>query len=77
LTSLRMIETTRTHKILDEFRGEPASDIEAIAECLERLSQLVIDFKEIRELDINPIIVFEKGSGCTVVDARIIIKADF
>ena len=49
-------------------------DIEAIADCLKRLSQLVVDFEEIRELDINPLIVYEKGSGGRIVDARIILE---
>jgi 4-hydroxybutyryl-CoA synthetase (ADP-forming) len=49
-------------------------DIEAIAECLKRLSQLIIDFEKIREIDINPLIVYEKGSGGRIVDARIILE---
>ncbi|MBU4495510.1 MAG: acetate--CoA ligase family protein, partial [Acidobacteria bacterium] len=36
--------------------------------------QLVMDFEAIRELDINPLIVFEKGRGCLIVDARIILS---
>lgn len=55
------------------YREKPA-DIDAIAECIERLSQLVTNFDEITELDINPLIVFEKGNGAKVVDARILIK---
>lgn len=73
LTAMAMITRTKAHKILEGFRGEPASDIEAIAECLKRLSQFVIDFEEIKELDINPMIVYEKGKGCVIVDARIIL----
>lgn len=74
LTASIMISRTKTHKILEGFRGEPAYDTEAIAECLKRLSQLVTDFEEIEELDINPLIVFEKGKGCAAVDARIILN---
>jgi len=73
LTALHMINRTKTHKILEGFRGEPAYDIRAIADCLKRLSQLVMDFDEIKELDINPLIVYEKGKGCAIVDARIIL----
>lgn len=69
-----MIKKTKTYKILDGFRGEPVYDIEAIEECLKRLSQLVTDFEEIKELDINPLIVYEKGKGCCIVDARIILS---
>jgi 4-hydroxybutyryl-CoA synthetase (ADP-forming) len=72
-SALAMIKKTKTHKILEGFRGGPVYDIEAIADCLKRLSQLVVDFEDIQELDINPLLVFEKGKGCRIVDARIII----
>lgn len=71
LGAYRMIRQIRSFKILEGFRGEPPSDIDAIAECLQRLSQLAIDFEEISELDINPLMVF--GKGTRVVDARIVI----
>lgn len=72
-SAMAMINKTKTHKILKGFRGGPAYDIESIADCLKRLSQLVVDFEEIQELDINPLLVYEKGKGCKIVDARIII----
>jgi len=75
LTATMMIKRTKTHSILDGFRGGPVYDIKAIEECLKRLSQLVSDFDEIKELDINPLIVHEKGTGCTIVDARIILDS--
>jgi len=75
LTANIMIKRTKTHKILEGFRGEPAYDTKAVAECLKRLSQLVTDFEDIKELDINPLIVYENGKGCTIVDARIIIES--
>ena len=74
LTAQRMIARTKTHQILEGFRGEPAYDTPAIEECLKRLSQLVTDLDSIQELDLNPLIVFEKGQGCTIVDARIILN---
>jgi acetyl coenzyme A synthetase (ADP forming)-like protein len=77
LTASIMIRKTKTHKILDGFRGEPVYDFQAIEECLKRLSQLVTDFEDIKELDINPLIVYEKGKGCLIVDARIILCQDF
>jgi acetyl coenzyme A synthetase (ADP forming)-like protein len=73
LTADMMISKTKTYKLLTGFRGEPAYDTEAIADCLKRLSQLVTDFEEIKEMDLNPLIVYKKGNGCTVVDARIIL----
>jgi acetyltransferase len=76
LTATHMITRTKTHKILEGFRGEKAYDIEAITDCLKRLSQLVTDFEDIKELDINPLIVYEKGKGCAIVDARIILTSE-
>jgi acetyl coenzyme A synthetase (ADP forming)-like protein len=73
LTAVHMITKTKTHKILEGFRGGQVYDIQAIADCLKRLSQLVMDFEEIKELDINPLIVYERGKGCAIVDARIIL----
>jgi len=75
LSAQNMIKDIRGYKILEGYRGEPPSDTAAIAECLERLSQLVTDFEEIEELDINPLLVFEKGKGAKVVDVRILISA--
>ncbi len=69
----RMIRQIRGFKILEGFRGEPPSDIEAIAECLARLSQLAMQIEEIVEIDINPLIVLERGRGARVVDARIVV----
>ena len=74
LTAKMMITKTKTYKILEGFRGEPAYDVDAIAECLKKLSQLVTDFEDIKELDLNPLIVYEKGKGCSIVDARIILN---
>jgi acetyl coenzyme A synthetase (ADP forming)-like protein len=74
LTAEMMIKKTKTHKLLTGFRGEPAYDTEAISECLKRLSQLVTDFENIKELDLNPLIVYQMGQGCSIVDARIILR---
>jgi acetyl coenzyme A synthetase (ADP forming)-like protein len=73
LSARHMIEGIKGIKILRGFRGEPPSDIEAIAQSLARLSQLVTDFPEIDEMDINPLMVLPSGSGARVVDARILL----
>jgi acetyl coenzyme A synthetase (ADP forming)-like protein len=74
LSARSMIERIKGITLLRGFRGEPPSDLDAIAESLLRLSQLVIDFPEIEEMDINPLIVLPAGSGARVVDARILIR---
>jgi acetyltransferase len=71
-----MIKSIRAAKVFESFRGQPAADTEAIAECLERLSQLVVDFPEITELDINPLIVYAEGKGARVADVRIALATD-
>jgi acetyltransferase len=71
-----MIKSIRAAKVFESFRGQPPADTEAIAECLERLSQLAVDFPEITELDINPLIVHAQGKGARVADVRIALAAD-
>ena len=66
-----MISSIKTKKILEGVRGEKPSDIKKLSECIQRLSQLVTDFKEIKELDMNPVLVMEKGKGCRILDVRI------
>ncbi|UCD30216.1 MAG: acetate--CoA ligase family protein [Planctomycetota bacterium] len=69
-----MIKDIRSYRLLGGVRGEPASDVKAIAECLLRLSQLVTDHPQIKELDINPLIVYPQGRGAVIADARIILS---
>lgn len=67
----RMISSTKASKLFDGFRGTPPSDRLFLEECILRLSQLVSEFPEIVEMDINPLKVFSKGG--VVIDARAII----
>lgn len=67
----RMISSTKVSKLLDGFRGTPPSDRLFLEECILRISQLVSEFPEIVEMDINPLKVFSKGG--VVVDARAVI----
>ncbi|MCU0610126.1 MAG: acetate--CoA ligase family protein, partial [Chitinispirillaceae bacterium] len=68
-----MLESTRSYKLLTGARGERPVDIDSIVLCMQRLSQLVMDFPEISEIDINPLKVGYEGDGAFVVDARIIL----
>jgi 4-hydroxybutyryl-CoA synthetase (ADP-forming) len=72
--AINMVESIKTIKLLKGIRGEKPSDLKAIADSLQRLSQLVVDFQEIKEFDINPLLVLEEGKGARVVDARIILR---
>ena len=66
-----MISSIKTKKILEGVRGEKPSDIKKLSECIQRLSQLVSDFNEIKDLDMYPVLVMEKNKGCKVLDVRI------
>jgi 4-hydroxybutyrate---CoA ligase (ADP-forming) len=67
----RMVQSIKTIKLLKGVRGEKPADLNSIVDSLQRLSQLVIDFPEIEEFDINPLLVLEEGKGARVVDIRI------
>lgn len=75
--ALIMIKQTKGYQILKGFRGQPSYDIEAIADYLLRLSQLVTDFPEIKEIDMNPVRVLENGLGIIVMDAKAIIEENY
>ena len=66
-----MIAEIKGYKILKGVRGEAPKDIEAIKNLLMKVSQLTMENPEIKEIDLNPVFVFEKG--LQVVDARMIL----
>lgn len=70
-TAGEMIKEIKTFKLLEGARGEYPSDIDSIIETILRVSQLVTDFPEIIEMDINPLFVKKQGEGSIVGDARI------
>ena len=67
-----MIKGIKGYKILTGIRGEKPKDIGAIKDILSKLSQIAIDNPEIEEIDLNPVIVHEKGAS--IVDSRVIIR---
>jgi acetate---CoA ligase (ADP-forming) len=69
-----MMQEMRFYQMFEGSREEAPKDTNAIAESISRLSQLVNDFDEIKEIDVNPIIVYQQGKGCKAVDARIILE---
>jgi acyl-CoA synthetase (NDP forming) len=70
-----MVDELRGAPILRGARGHKPSDIAAVSDALLRLSQLLIDFPEICEIDINPLRVFQEKDGCRALDARIMISS--
>jgi len=75
LEAKEMIREIRSYHLLQGVRGEQASDQEAIVDVLLRISQLVTDFPEIVEMDINPLLVCEVGQGAVAVDARLVLSS--
>jgi len=67
-----MITEVKAYPLLQGYRGQPPADIKAITKILMATSKLVMDHPEIKELDLNPIMVYEKGAK--TVDARIILE---
>ena len=66
-----MVESIRGYALLKGVRGEPPVCIDVLIECLQRLAQLVTDFHQILEMDINPMILSPSKEDCRVVDVRI------
>jgi len=73
--AIAMIQEIRSYGLLRGVRGEAPADLDAAVDVLLRLSQLVTDFPEIVEMDINPLIVFEQGRGAIGVDMRLILQS--
>lgn len=69
-----MLGEIRAHAILDGVRGKPPVDKADLVEALLRIGQLVVDFSEITELDINPYVVYEQGRGGQALDMRMVIR---
>jgi len=72
--SLQMLRSTKSYALLKGVRGQASVDLDAIAEALQRISQLVTDFPQIAEMDINPFIVGTVGSESIAADARITLQ---
>lgn len=68
-----MLTEIRARALLDGVRGKPAVDKVAIVDTLLRIGQLVTDFPEIVELDINPLMVYDKGQGALAIDMRLVL----
>ena len=72
----QMLTEIRAKAILDGVRGKPPADKPALVEALLRISQLVSEFPEISELDINPFMVYEAGNGGIAIDMRLVLAVD-
>lgn len=69
-----MLSEIRAHALLDGVRGQKAVDKAAIVDAVLRIGQLVQDFPEIIELDINPLVAYTKNQGVIAIDMRLILR---
>jgi acetyltransferase len=72
-----MVSGIQCAPIMEGARGEAPRDCPIVAQVISRYSQMIIDLDdEIAESDANPVLVYKKGEGAKVVDARIILKEE-
>jgi acetyltransferase len=72
LLARRLMQETKAYSLLKGYRNRPAADMQRLEEMIVRLSQLLIDFPEIAELDMNPVLI--KNGDPVAVDARILVS---
>jgi acetyltransferase len=72
--ALEMLDGLRGAAVLKGARGTRPSDLGAAADVLLRLSQLLCDLPQVREMDINPLRVFHQREGCMALDVRVIVE---
>ncbi len=72
--SRRMVRQIKGYRLFQGFRGRPPADVETIEKSLVSLSNMATNHPEIMELDINPLLVHDRGHGATAADCRIILK---
>lgn len=66
-----MIDRLKVSQILHGSRGQTLYDLSALQDCVARISQLLTQYPQIAEIDINPTVIFEKSKGISILDARI------
>ncbi len=70
----RMMEETKVYRLLKGWRNAPAVNLKKLDETVLMFSQLLVDFPQIKEIDINPLLINEKE--VTILDARIVVDKD-
>jgi acetate---CoA ligase (ADP-forming) len=70
-----MVHSLKAAKLLSGVRGKPALDEEALIDAILKIAMVALSVPEISELDINPLLVKEKGKGAVILDARIVLSS--
>ena len=73
---LRMIKETKAYPLLLGVRGEEKKDIDQVIETIIKLGSLILECPEISDIEINPLMVYDQGSGVKAVDARILLNKE-
>jgi acetyltransferase len=68
-----MIEETKAYTLLRGVRGESPSDVDSVVDVILKVSQIMSQFEEIVEMEINPLFVYEERKGCVAVDIKMVI----
>ncbi|MCX5719754.1 MAG: acetate--CoA ligase family protein [Nitrospirae bacterium] len=74
--AIEMIREIKTFPLLRGVRGEVEADISAIKKSLLSFSQMTVDFPQIIEADINPLLVKKRGEGVVAIDARFTVGGE-
>ena len=69
-----MIEQIRSYPLLLGVRGEEKKDIDSIIDTVIKLAAILENCERIADIEINPLVVYERGRGVKAVDARILIS---
>jgi acetyltransferase len=72
--ALAMVHETKAGQLLAGQRGRQPADINAVADCIVHLSQLALDFPQIQEVEVNPLLVLPQGQGAIALDGRAILS---
>jgi acetate---CoA ligase (ADP-forming) len=69
-----MLQEVKGARLLEGFRGHPAADVDALIDLLVGVSHLGVQCEhDIRELDLNPLLVLPRGQGVRAADALIVL----
>jgi hypothetical protein len=71
----RELRLLKSAALLDGYRGSPALDVAALARLITRIGQLLLAEPALRELDLNPVILYPKGEGVVALDALLLVDA--
>ncbi|HEQ78932.1 MAG TPA: hypothetical protein ENN76_01545, partial [Euryarchaeota archaeon] len=71
----KMVKDIRSYPLLLGVRGEKRKDIEGVVDVISRVGAILANVQEITDIEINPLIAYEKGEGVMAVDMRIILSS--